>query len=511
MIRRHISNASWNTIAFIVQMALLVAATPVFIHGIGMDGYGIWMLVSTLVGFNGLASLGLTDATVKFLSQYRAEGNLKGICETIGNTFAIYLLLGVSFSVLIAFFSPLIMGRAFNVGSVPVQTAIQALQIGAIAFTLRLLDSFFSSIIQAYEHYDWLSQIDVVISVALVLSQMGLVQREYGLNALLVAGVVANLVSAIIKLLLVKQFLKLPGVFTPRFSGGKFLEVLDFGFFTWLQSLNSLLFGQADRLLIAAMMDAKILGYYSVCLRIASLVQAIPARTSSFIFPLASYQNALGDIGKLRTTYFTCQNLTIALSISLGIPVFVFSEALLSLWISPEFARDSSLLLRILIVTYAFLSTTILPFYYLNGAGFPRLNAAFGWAGSALTLGSMVVLVPPLGAIGAAVSKLVAHTLSFICYPILHRRVFSDCRWYVGILVVLPIVIAFSAATILCIILPQPPTLFLFILESGVLGLFSIVASIPITFFVNPAPGIPLARLLRSLVNSTFITRKLFT
>jgi len=46
-------------------LVLYFVATPIFVHKLGVDQYGIWMLVNACFGFSGVLAFGLSDATIK--------------------------------------------------------------------------------------------------------------------------------------------------------------------------------------------------------------------------------------------------------------------------------------------------------------------------------------------------------------------------------------------------------------------------------------------------------------
>jgi O-antigen/teichoic acid export membrane protein len=292
--------------------------------------------------------------------------------------------------------------------------------------------------------------------------------------------------------------------FLPRLHASQTRRLIAFSTFTWLQSINQILGNQIDRLLIASLLSTQALSYYVICTRIASLVQILPARATSFIFPLASEQHAAGQISRLRKTYFVAQNATIVLSLALAVPIFLYAPAILTIWLGENVAANATPLLRILVVTYTLLASSILPFYYLNGAGMPGLNAAFGWAGSTLNVAALVLLLPSLQVIGAAAAKLATHSLSLVCYPILHRRVLMDRRWYVGFLILLPPLIVFA------LLLPvvgrtlQPLSLAELAFAGCTTAALTSIVATPLVFLINPVLGTPFQAIVRQVCSNIF-------
>jgi O-antigen/teichoic acid export membrane protein len=500
-IRQHIRNAAWSTTGFIVPTAALVLTTPVFIRQLGIDGFGVYALITTLLGMNGLASLGLTDATTKFVAE-QSRRNTNQLVQLIQTSCALYLVFSVLFGFLVYLLSPTLIDRLFNVSVAWKSQAVAALEIGALAFAFRLIESFVGSISLGFSRYDWISKVDIAGGLLLIGSQTFLLLAGYGLTTLAACIAVVAAAATAVKLLFAIRLLGGLRAFLPRFHRSQTRRLLDFASFSWLQSINQILGAQADRLLIAGLLSTQALSYYVVCTRVASLVQILPARATSFIFPLASEQHAAGRLSQLRTTYFIAQNVTIVFSLILAVPLYLYAPAVLTFWLGESVAVNASTLLRILVVTYTLLAGSILPFYYLNGAGMPGLNAAFGWAGSALNITALLFLLPGLQVIGAAVAKLVSHTLSLLCYPILHQRVFQDRRWYVGFLVVLPPLLFFALASLFLPGIYQPTSIITLLLMASASAVLTSVLATPLVFLINPVLNTPLSTITRRLISS---------
>jgi O-antigen/teichoic acid export membrane protein len=501
--RRHISNAAWNTTGLIVPTAALVLTTPIFTRELGMEGFGVYVLITTLLGMNGLASFGLADATTKFVAEQSRDKGAQ-LVPLIQTSCAMYLTFSVLFGIIVYLLAPTFIDTLFKVTPTWSSQAIAALKIGSFVFALRLMESFVGSIALGFSRYDWINKVDIIGGLLLIGFQTFLLLAGYGLVILTACIAAVSAATTVCKLFLAMRLLGGARAFVPHLHRGQTRKLLHFSCFSWLQSINQILGAQADRLLIAGFLNAQALSYYVVCTRVASLVQIIPARATAFIFPLASEQHAAGKLSQLRKTYFVAQNSTIIFALILAVPLFLYAPAVLTFWLGESVAANCSTLLRILVVTYALLAGSILPFYYLNGAGMPGLNAAFGWAGSAFNIVALLSLLPILGLLGAAVAKLLPHSLSLFCFPVLHRNVFSDYRWYVGVLVVLAPAVVFGLLTGIADSISQPATLQSLMVVAIAASVVSAVVTTPLVFYANPVLGIPFRTIMREIVYSVF-------
>ena len=91
--RRAAKNAGWSGLGFLVAPALQLLATPYLIEKLGIDVYGIWMLLNSVISVSGLASLGFGAAAIKFVSKYRARGEPEMVIRVLRSTLALFILL----------------------------------------------------------------------------------------------------------------------------------------------------------------------------------------------------------------------------------------------------------------------------------------------------------------------------------------------------------------------------------------------------------------------------------
>src|ERR1041385_2232356 len=99
--RESAGNAAYSIAEYIAQPVSMLLAAPFLVHKLGLQQYGIWMLVSAILGSMGILSTGFGDATVKYVSTYRGQNNQAGVERTIRATLTINTLLGGLFGLIV--------------------------------------------------------------------------------------------------------------------------------------------------------------------------------------------------------------------------------------------------------------------------------------------------------------------------------------------------------------------------------------------------------------------------
>ncbi len=75
--------ANWTGTLILYTLALLI--TPIIVHSLGDDKYGIWSLAISLTGYYGIIDFGINSTAIKLFSDSNTRGDIKE-CNKIVNT-----------------------------------------------------------------------------------------------------------------------------------------------------------------------------------------------------------------------------------------------------------------------------------------------------------------------------------------------------------------------------------------------------------------------------------------
>ena len=90
--------------AVFVAAATNLLLTPLILHRLGDEAYGIWVLVVTLADYYSFLQVGVRSAIVRYVSKYLALNDLNSVRRVVASSFYFYLglaafVLGIVFSV----------------------------------------------------------------------------------------------------------------------------------------------------------------------------------------------------------------------------------------------------------------------------------------------------------------------------------------------------------------------------------------------------------------------------
>src|SRR5438094_9823521 len=87
--RKVARNALYNSGAWAVSVLIAILVTPYLVRKLGTEGYGVYALLTSLVGYFSLMDLGLGQGVTKFVAQYVAQDDAEAVASSIGSALSV--------------------------------------------------------------------------------------------------------------------------------------------------------------------------------------------------------------------------------------------------------------------------------------------------------------------------------------------------------------------------------------------------------------------------------------
>lgn len=425
LFKKGLKNAGWSMIDYLVMPILMILATPFLIHRLGAGSYGIWMLVNGFVGMLGVMGFGLGEATIKYVSHFRAREDMSSVLRVVRSTLTMYGALGVLTAGVYYLGAPLLVGRVFKVEPELTVIAIQALRLGGVLMAFKLVDSVFLAVLRGFERYDLSARINMPMKVLNISMAVTLAMTGHGIVTILLGTLGQVCVSICIQSWFAGRLISSFN-FLPVIDLKMLREVFSFGVWSWFQGIAGSAFSQSDRFLISAFLGTTPLAYYVAFLQVAQQVHAILAAGSQMLFPMTSTLQSRGDSAQMRSLYLVSMRIVCTLATAGAVPLYLMAHWLLTRWMGPEVAARSTDLLQLLILAYGGVAAlTTVSYYLLMGASYIRINVLFGTFSGILVALTGALLIPNLGVIGAAWAYVANMTVATAGLMYIERVVFG--------------------------------------------------------------------------------------
>ena len=415
-------NLVYSALSQVWSLAVVIITVPIVVHALGTQSYGLYVLATLLLGYTAFLDLGLTPAVVRSLATHHLAGDDSALEALIGTALTLLLGLGLIGGIIIALLTPQLSQHWLRVPQRLQSDAAFVLYLSAVGFALNMCLTVFGAIPQGLQRLDLFAMRSLVLTTVTGVAQITIVMLGGGLRWLAGVTVAINVASLVIFVLVARRLL--PGVsLLPRFHRWASRELLSFGALRFVNQLAGQVVFQLDRLIVAALVSIAAVTFYSVPLSIAQRFVIVQAIFATAFFPAASELHALADRARLRAAYLASMKLVLAMVVPMAILVATFSHPLLKAWLGNAFADASAGILAVLAIAYGLAQVMGVPTLAADATGHVRWSAGFAIVSAAINLSLTIILVPRLGAIGAAYALLInAATQGPVFVYIVQRR-----------------------------------------------------------------------------------------
>ena len=154
-------NVVSNWVAFGFTAAVAFAMAPFVLHTLGDTAYGVWVLLTTMVGYLGLLDLGVRGAVTRYVARYRTTAQDVAAGQVASAALAIFAVTGLLAVVMSVGLATVIL-PLFRIPAEYLGPARVVVLLGGAAFAVSLVSGVFGGILAATERFDLLSGADIL-------------------------------------------------------------------------------------------------------------------------------------------------------------------------------------------------------------------------------------------------------------------------------------------------------------------------------------------------------------
>jgi O-antigen/teichoic acid export membrane protein len=443
-------NVGSNWILMIVSMASAYILLPFSLRHLGIEQYGVWLLITSFTGYLSLLVLGVPMASVRFITHDASTGDHLAMNRTIATCAGMYLLIGLG-SLLIG----LAMVLIFNIVYVIPAGIRNSAQLAYVVVVATTSISFIAQLPHGIlaSHHAFVRR-NVVLSVMIIVRlalTMGFLVWMPSLTALAVAQMLPVIIESAIMWVVLKRCYPEVRLDLRLFDWAKMRQIFSFSVFVLILNIGIQLSFQTDSLVIGKMLDVGQIPYYSVANTIMVYAMQFVIGIAAVVMPMATRMHTRGETEELRRLFFKWSKIVLSLSLLGCLYLIVYGPALIRVWIGEGFERESGTILQVLMFSaMVFLPIRGVALPVLMGIGKPGKATIAFLATGVLNLILSIALAHPYGLLGVAIGTAIPNVifgvvLLVICAHELDFRV-SD---YLSRVVWMPVLGALPLAAVL--------------------------------------------------------------
>jgi O-antigen/teichoic acid export membrane protein len=267
----------------VVKTGLNIVLIPVMIAHLGLDTFGFYILLISILEISMLLDFGATGALVKLLGGEQTDSLSRRNYLKVGHS--LFSLLAGLFLILGLLLAPGFPGM-FRIPPALMPVAQIAFLLTVLEATLTIYSCYYRSVLLAHCAHQWTNVADTLYAIVANLGSLLLVLAGMDLPAVL--GI--RLISALLRLLLMMaQSLQLEKfAFFPRvpLRQQTCAEVLRLSFHAMMINFSIIVSHKIDDLVIARFLPIGAVGVYEIVFRFLGIVIQICLKLSEGSFPL---------------------------------------------------------------------------------------------------------------------------------------------------------------------------------------------------------------------------------
>ena len=435
--RGAVRNAAANGLTRVVSLGLGFLLTPVILHAIGAEAFGLWVLVGSIVAYGSLLNLGIGGALTKYIAQHRARNEGAAARATIVAALRLYMLMGLLVAAIGVALAPLL-PRLIAVPPELELVAQLTTALMAVGLGTGIACSTAPAVLRGLQRYDAAGAIAIVTSLLAAASTLLALALGWGLVGIVALGVPMPIVSQLLAAVAVRRIapelspavglVPVPPIGRPSeldagtgptedpaaaVPSGLTRRILGFSWPLLLLDVAGMLQSKTDEIVVGVMLSLGAVTPYSLGRRLSAIPRTLAEQFAILLLPLASELDALDDRERLRRLYLGGVRLSLAIAMPLTGCLALLAVPILNAWVGPGFEGSAPIVVILVVATAVDLSMWPAGFV-LQGIDRHHWLAPISLASGLANLALSLALVRPFGIVGVAVGTLIPTTIEAV-------------------------------------------------------------------------------------------------
>lgn len=423
MKRIYWTNLFFSYAPFAAQIAVTIVITPYAVHRLGAFEYGIFILFHTILGYLGLANIGIPQTLMRRLITFQTEQASDRISALLSTVF--YCYVGIALLVGGLLTAAALLGPAGPLGLLSDDPASQAL-VGRLTlviflvFAFDLLRQVFDTIIVAHNKIYLAKLLFALLTVARGAATFLVLARGGRVFDVVAAHMLLTGFFLVVFYLFARRELDFhlrPG----RFRWAHLVEIMPDSFWYFVSGVGVLLIFQTDALVISAWIGVAAITGYALVYRYVGIVGQMLSNIVAVLFPEVAAMFARKQYREILRLHDRLCGSMIAIAVACFGGMYLVGEWVFALWMGDLTLFDRRLFLIFLIFNALFM-VSIPATYFLGAVGWHRYPTALGLGQGVLNLGISIILVQRFGTFGVALGTLISFFFTNFLYNIFYFR-----------------------------------------------------------------------------------------
>ena len=404
--------SSWLGLGVTVATGFFLS--PVILHHLGDDAFGLWTLVFAITGYYGLFDFGIRSSVIRYVAKFSAVDDREELHRLINTSLFSYGCVAALLLVLTALGS-FHVDKIFHVEPAFMHTArILFIMVGA-SLALGFPFAVFAGTLEGLQKFHLLNGVNILNTLLRAVLIVFVLKHGYGLLTVALITVLLPLLGGVINALSVFRLIGLR--IGPRLvSRNTFRKIVNYGSVTFMISVAYRLRFKTDALVIAAFLPAAQITYFTIGSRLVDYAGEVVSSLAQIFVPLSSQSHATGDVAALRKIFVAGNRACALVIFPIAAMLAVLGKSAIEAWVGPRYVQSGYPVLMILLIPSTIMLAQSASGRILYGMAKHKTWAWIVLAEGIANLVLSMLLVRPYGIVGDALGTAIPLTCSMLFF-----------------------------------------------------------------------------------------------
>jgi len=410
--RRAVRNTVANGLSRVVAIAASFLLTPIILHAVGTESYGLWVLLGAIVAYGSLLDLGIGGALTKYVAEHRARGESAEARGTIATAARLYVLLGASAALLGTVLSRFV-PSAIGIPPDLVPLAQVTMAIMAIGLGVAIPCATGVAVLQGLQRWDIAAAIAIAGSLLVAAGTVAALSLGWGIPGIAALAVPVPIATLLLAVGAIRRVAPDVAAGPRRREPGAARRIIGFSWPLLVIDVAGRLQSRTDEIVVAVALSLDAVTPYALGRKLSTIPQLVAQQFALQLLPLASEFEALDEHDRLRALYLGGVRVSLAIALPLTGCLLLLAGPILDVWVGPGFESGAPIV--VILAIAAAIDLSLWPAgFVLQGIARHRWLAPIALGSGVANLVLSVALARPFGIVGVALGTLLPTTVEAV-------------------------------------------------------------------------------------------------
>ncbi len=330
-----VRNFSWGWIAYIYNIVLMLWITPIVIHSIGLEAYGVWVVLQSIVGYYGFVDMGFRAALSQTITRSIARGDNEQVVRFIGSALPFMAKLGLVV-VLLSSIAAWLIPRLVEMDPGVANSLWVVIILQACGIAIGLITQPFNGVTVGLQRYDIAEFVGMATRTIWAISIVIALRFSGNLLTFVSVSLAVSLLEAFVRVQ--RAVYLFPDLKNIKFNyrSDDLKELYGKGSWNFVIQISRQVLNMSSPLIVGILFSARSVVPFAIGSSLVDYGTKLIYQPTRMLYPTMVHLVCQDRRDELRSLFSNCVRLFTSIAIAYGITAVYWSQQFLKLWLGDK-------------------------------------------------------------------------------------------------------------------------------------------------------------------------------